>query len=154
MKKVLIQFVLIFIYMSSIEFIAISQNIKNVQNEILVKKKEFFNEKIPLSVDEQKKFWPIYEDYFKRLNYISQQRNSLLDFFTSNEKNLSSDEINDIYKKLMKLQEDEYNLTKEYFEKFKQILPEGKVIKLFIVENEFKKWLLSQALTIRQNKRN
>jgi len=130
-----------------------SQNIKNIQEEILKKKKEFFNEKIPLSIAEQKKFWPLYEDYFMRLNYINQQRNSLMQYFNSNENNLSENEVKDILDKLMKLQDDEFNLTKEYFNKFKTVLPERKVVKIFVIENEFKKWLLSQTLTIRQNRK-
>lgn len=153
MKNILILKVLFILILMSISNIVESQNIKNVQDEILKKKKEFFNEKIPLNVAEQKKFWPLYEDYFMRLNYINQQRNSLMQYFNSNENNLSENEVKDILDKLMKLQDEEYNLTKEYFNKFKTVLPERKVVKIFVIENEFKKWLLSQTLTIRQNRR-
>lgn len=153
MKNILILKVLFILILMSISTIVESQNIKNVQDEILKKKKEFFNEKIPLNVAEQKKFWPLYEDYFMRLNYINQQRNSLMQYFNSNENNLSENEVKDILDRLMKLQDEEYNLTKEYFNKFKTVLPERKVVKIFVIENEFKKWLLSQTLTIRQNRR-
>jgi len=152
MKKFVLKLLFI-LSLFSITTISICQNIKKIQNEILTKKKEFFNEKIPLNLEEQKKFWPVYEDYFKRLNFINQQRNSLMNYFSSNEKNLSDEEIKDILEKIVKLEDEEYKVNKEYYEKFKAILPERKLVKIFILENDFKKWLLTQTLNIRENRR-
>lgn len=98
-------------------------------------KKKFFNEKLSLSAAEQKKFWPIYNEYHKK------QRKLNSDFRKKYKENdliyMTNEEAEKYLSDFNKLKEDELKLMKEYQKKFKAILPVKKVIMIYKLEKEF-----------------
>ena len=125
----------------------------NVMEKIQAKKKVFFDEKLQLTPEESDQFWPVYNDYTNRKNLINQQRNSLMAYYVQNEKNLNDREINETLEKLLDFQRQETALMETYINKFKEFLPDSKVIKIFITEVQFKKLLLNQSIQTRLNTR-
>src|SRR4030042_6889304 len=121
----------------------------NVMEKIQAKKTVFFNEKLQLTPEESDQFWPVYNDYTNRKNLINQQRNSLMAYYVQNEKNLNDREINETLEKLLDFQRQETALMETYINKFKEFLPDSKVIKIFITEVQFKKLLLNQSIKTR-----
>ncbi|MFO7659215.1 MAG: hypothetical protein R6W78_19310 [Bacteroidales bacterium] len=119
--------------------------VKKIQN----RKIEFISERLNLTPEEEEKFWPVYNDYTNRKNLINQQRNSLLLYFEQNEKNLSDKEVSETLQKIMAFQHQETALMDQYVNRFREFLPESKIVKVFVVEVQFRRWLLTQGVQSR-----
>jgi hypothetical protein len=123
----------------------LAQN-KESDKEDMVKAQKiaFFTEKLNLSPEEAQKFWPVYNDYWKRKNKIIEDRRSLMKECNDKMSKLSAREIEhygDLYIKSHKLEAD---LLEEFNLKFKKVLPVEKVMKLYFADHEFKTYLLQQ----------
>jgi hypothetical protein len=112
-------------------------------------KVSFFNEKLQLSAAESAKFWPVYTDYQNRRDKITRDRNTLMQYFEMNKANLSESEATASIAKYVAFQQEETRLLETYTRKFQEFLPSKKVLRIYLVELEFKKWLLEN---LRQNK--
>ncbi len=119
------------------------------QDNIQQQKINFFTENLQLTTGESAKFWPVYNDYQNRRDRITRERNTLLDYFESNRSNLSENETEEMVARFISFQQDETRLLETYTRKFQEFLPARKVMQIYIVELDFKKWLL---LNLRQNK--
>ncbi len=120
-----------------------------ILKRIQAKKVEFINEKLELTPQEKEQFWPVYNDYTARRNLINQQRNSLMLYFQQNENNIDAKEVTNTLNKLLDYQHQETSLMDQYVQKFREILPEAKVVKIFITEVQFRRWLLTQGVQAR-----
>ena len=125
----------------------------NAMAKIQARKKAFFNEKLQLTPKEAAQFWPVYNDYSNRKNLINQQRNSLMAFYVQNEKNLDGREMTETLDKLVDFQKQETALMEDYTDRFREFLPDSKVIKIFVTELQFKRFLLTQSIRPRPNTR-
>jgi hypothetical protein len=105
-------------------------------------KVRYFNEKLQLTPAEAKSFWPVYNDYQNRKEKITDDRNNLLRYFTSNSKNMTPAEASDAIEKYLLYQQQENDLLHSYTKKFLEFMPPKKVMQIFITENDFKKLLL------------
>ena len=121
-----------------------------VLKRLQAKKVEFINQKLELTPKEKEQFWPVYNDYSARRNLINQQRNSLMLYFQQNENNMDAKEVTNTLNKLVNYQHQETALMDQYVQKFKEFLPEAKVVKIFITEVQFRRWLLTQGVQGRQ----
>lgn len=109
----------------------------------------FFTEKLQLTPNESAKFWPVYNDYQNRRDKITRDRNTLLQYYEANKANMTESEANDVIGKYISFQQEETRLLESYTKKFQEFLPAKKVVRIYIVELDFKKWLLEN---LRQNK--
>jgi hypothetical protein len=119
------------------------------QDNLQQQKMIFFTENLQLTPTESGQFWPVYNDYQNRRDKITRDRNTLLKYFESNKANLTEAEANILIGKYLAFQEEETQLLESYTKKFREFLPAKKVMRIYIVELEFKKWLLEN---LRQNK--
>jgi hypothetical protein len=119
------------------------------QDNLQQQKMSFFNEKLQLTADESAKFWPVYNDYQNRRDRITRDRNTLLQYFEANQSNMTETEARGMIIKYIDFQKEETVLLDTYTERFMQFLPAKKVMRIYLVELEFKKWLLEN---LRQNK--
>lgn len=119
------------------------------QESLQQQKTAFFNQKLQLTPTESAKFWPVYNDFQNRRDKIARDRNNLLQYYETNKANMSEKEAGEAIQKYLQYQADETRLLETYTAKFREFLPPKKVMQLFNVELEFKKWLLEN---LRQNK--
>ncbi len=119
------------------------------QDNLSQQKVIFFTENLQLTPTESGQFWPVYNDYQNRRDKITRDRNTLLKYFESNKANLTEAEANILIGKYLAFQQEETQLLESYTKKFREFLPAKKVMRIYIVELEFKKWLLEN---LRQNK--
>ena len=119
------------------------------QESLQQQKVAFFTENLQLTPAESARFWPAYNDYQNRRDKITRDRNNLLKYFESNKNNLNESEAADLIGKYLAFQQEETQLLETYTKKFREILPATKVMRIYIVELDFKKWLLEN---LRQNK--
>ena len=121
--------------------------------KIQAKKIAFFTEKLQLTSVEAQRFWPVYNEYVNKKTTINQQRNNLIKYYIENEKKLTDKETADILDKFIGFQKSETELMEVYTKKFSVFMPEDKVIKIYITEIQFKRWLLSQTIPPRPNRK-
>lgn len=125
------QFLLICVFITgSFQFVD-AQTKQNREEKIESLKIAFITEKLQLTSDEAKKFWPVYNDYEKEVKTI-----------TVNSKN------GDVIENEEKL----VAVKKKYRPAFEKILGTDKMNKLFIAEREFRN-LLIKRLKNRNNRR-
>ena len=114
---------------------------------------KYFTERLNLSEKEAKKFWPVYNDYQNRKNLIAQERKSTTTYFIQNSENMNEDEISELLEKYINYQKRETRLLEVYTNKFREFLPEKKVLQVFILEVKFRQWLLKTHMKPRPNTR-
>ena len=131
MKRIL--YILIFI---SISFAAFSQGGKKDKIEAL--RVAFITQQLNLTTDESQKFWPVYNEYQDKFRAARKEFKGTATTFASDK------EAQDFLDAELLFKQRELNLYKEYYDKFKKILPLKKVAALRQAEEEFKKELLKQ----------
>jgi hypothetical protein len=124
--------------------ISFAQGGGSKHERVQAQKIAFFTERLQLTTTEAEKFWPIYNDFQSRKHKIANERRTLTQYFDENSSNMTEKEISESLDKFIELQKKETELLEMYNEKFKQILPEEKVMKIYITEFQFKNWLLKQ----------
>lgn len=133
---------------------AFAQLDKEAKLKQLQKQKiNYFTERLNLSEKEARKFWPVYNDYQNRKNLVAQERKSTTAYFIQNSENMNEDEISELLKKYINYQKRETRLLEVYTNKFREFLPEKKVLQVFILEVKFRQWLLKTHMKPRPNTR-
>ncbi len=125
------------------------ENLKKLQDQ----KVEYFTKRLELTRDQSKKFWPVYNDYQNRKNLIAQERRNTVKYFTENSENISEEETAELLDKYINYQKRETVLLEDYANKFHEFLPEKKVMQVFILEVQFRQWLLKMHMKPRPNVR-
>lgn len=101
----------------------------------------FINEKVNFTAAESQAFWPLYNEYNDKIDQarksFRQQCVKNIDFTTLSDKDAEA-----YLNAELSLKQKEYELYKEYFEKFKKVLPVKKVALLRRAEEEFRKELI------------
>jgi hypothetical protein len=138
-KKNLLIFVLglsyIFIY---------SQNedkfLNKDREKIKAQKVSFISHSLDLSVNEAQAFWPVYNEYDKKLEKIFTDGRNMIRMDKID--NMSDKEAEQIAEKFIENETQMANLQKEYYAKFKTVLSPKKILKFYASEKEFHRKLL------------
>ena len=131
--------------------ILVAQDQKRLQQtqRIESEKIAFFTNKLNLSPEEARNFWPVYNEFSNLRSEVNKEKNEVLRNLNQNYLTLSDKDLEEGGDKVVSLTLKEAELTKEYHEQFKKVLPAGKVVRLYQVENQFRRILLEQL----QNRR-
>lgn len=101
----------------------------------------FISSKVTLTNQEAQLFWPLYNDYNDKLDNLKksfrQQFVKDVDFNALNDKEAEAYLIAELLVK-----QKEYELSKEYYEKFKKVLPVKKIALIRRAEEDFRKELI------------
>ena len=98
----------------------------------------FFNEKLDLSEEEAREFWPVQEDLHNRKMKINEEEKTLLTYYSSNFEAMSEQEIDETIEKFLALQEKRVALSMEYHEKFEGIIGKKKTMRMYALDREFR----------------
>jgi hypothetical protein len=104
----------------------------------------FITERLELSTGEAEKFWPVYNDYENRKHKIMKEIRDLRKYYTENQESIGEKEQLELLDKFIKLQKEDAELLPSYHEKFIEVLPPQKVMKLYISEIQFRNYLLQK----------
>jgi len=106
----------------------------------------YITEKLNLTTDEAKKFWPVYDLYRSSKDELKKQRRDNADQVkkAGGIDNMSEADVQKIIASESDIKTRELELEKQYVAKFEQVLPIRKVAKFYIAEEEFKLYLLKQ----------
>jgi hypothetical protein len=101
----------------------------------------FISSKVPLSNQESQLFWPLYNEYNDKADNLKksfrQQFIRDVDYSTVTDKEAEAYLVAELT-----LKQKEYELSKEYYEKFKKVLPIKKIALIRRAEEDFKKELI------------
>ncbi|MGB3199205.1 MAG: hypothetical protein WBB17_15890 [Saprospiraceae bacterium] len=100
----------------------------------------FITTKLDLSTEESTKFWPVYNEFSKKRFEL--RKNTKLD--RRQQDSMNESDSKKALDQQMENQEKEVALKKNYYEKFKAILPAQKLVKLEEAEMEFNKEVLKK----------
>ena len=129
----------------------VSSQVHERNQDFQAQKVGFFTKKLQLSTKEAQEFWPVYNNYQLRKNKIIQDRRSITRYYIQNLKNLSEKEIEEMTGNYIRLMKEESDLLQTFHEKFKEVLPISKVMKIYIAEEQYKTLLLRQLRNKRIN---
>lgn len=118
------------------------------QDRIKAVKIAVFTETLDLTSKEAEKFWPIYNEYEKKIRSIDKQVRELGKGFESK----TDKEIEAAIEKRFSLQEEKIEIEREYYKKFKKAIPVKKIAKIPVAQRAFKKRLV-QEMRNRENMR-
>ncbi len=122
-------------------FVVIAQPAASKRDKIDALRVSFINQKVNFTTQETQLFWPLYDEYNDKLENarksFRQQYIKNTDFTAITDK-----EAEAYINAELALKQREYELYKEYFEKFKKVLPIKKVALIRRAEEEFKKELI------------
>jgi len=121
-----------------------SQNNDNSTNDrkekIKAQKIAFITQSLDLSVSEAQLFWPVYNEYHKKIEKIICDERKLFKF--DKIETLTDKEIEAISDKYIDSEVQQADLLKEYHAKLKNVMSPKKILQLYIAEKEFHKKLI------------
>jgi hypothetical protein len=123
------------------------------KEKIKARKVAFITEKINLSVEEAQIFWPLYNEYEGHKETLQREKADILKKIVAEYNDTDESELEQLSDEFVEMQVKEAQLSKEYHEEFKKVLPVRKVLKLYKAENEFKRYLLEELQKRRENRR-
>ena len=100
----------------------------------------FMTDKLELTPEESKNFWPLYNEYDDKMREVRQS--DVLRPFQI--KNLSDDEALEVMNKYFKKESEKLDLRKAYFERFKEAIPPRKIVRIVPAEEAFKREILKK----------
>lgn len=112
------------------------------REKIKAQKIAFITNSLDLTPDEAQLFWPVYNEYNKKLDDISSEKMKIMREVKTKKIELTEKEAETLADKIVELQSGEANLLKEYHVKFKKTLSKNKILKLYQTELKFKKQLI------------
>lgn len=119
-----------------------------MQEKIEAFKIAFFTEKLQLTPDESKDFWPLFNEF-------ENEREALKDRFGLEDRRIelmSDQEVETFLTKHIEMEEQMVKLRRDYIQRFKQVLPIRKVAMLQRVDTEFKRALLEEIKKRRESR--
>jgi len=112
--------------------------------QLMAQKVAFITNKLELTPIEAQKFWPIYNEFFKKKEMLNNEKKKVTHSLQLNWQSLTTEKKEELSDRIVAFKIEEANLEKIYHEKFKTVLPIDKVILLYNAENQFKNYLLKQ----------
>lgn len=103
-----------------------------------------YTDVLKLSPQEAKLFWPVFEEYQKKLKDIQTQEKKERNQAVKNWSLLTDPEAALLLDKMMDYEQKQLDLKKQYIEEFKKVIPVKKVLLLRKAELQFKKALLEK----------
>ena len=147
MKKILFIAIPLFLFMTSIQAQQ-DRGRAQRQERIQTFKVAFFSEKLQLTPEESKNFWPLFNQFEEKQEALREKynlRGQRLEF-------LSDIEVKEHVMNQLEMEHEVVKVRKDYTMQFMDVLPIRKVAMLQRVNREFKKELLKEMRERRQNR--
>jgi hypothetical protein len=102
-----------------------------------------FTDVLPLSADEAKVFWPIYNEYQKEIKALKKSYDDKMKSFKESGE-ISEEKANEILTVYFDKKQKQLDLEKKYMKKMESAIPTTKIIRIPKAEKRFKKALLEE----------
>ena len=113
----------------------------------------FLTERLNLSAEEAKVFWPVYNKYQDELEQLRKSRRENLMNAKLNFDEMSDSEVEKTIDNELMYRQGELDVLKKYNPQFKKVLPVKKVAKLYKAEEDFKRKLIDMIQDRKEERR-
>ncbi|MFK7921835.1 MAG: hypothetical protein AB8H47_07750 [Bacteroidia bacterium] len=111
----------------------------------------FLTQKLSLSSEEAKVFWPVYDAYREELKQVYRRRRRIERRIQSELDEMTEIQMERLSNHYINLQKDEYEIRAKYHESFKEVLTPRKIILLYKAESDLNREILKRLRENRQN---
>jgi len=116
---------------------------KSKMDQIKAERVAYITQELSLTSAEAEKFWPVFNEYSEKRHHLKKETRQLKREMKTSIENEENKEA-ELFEKILSKEEEEIQLIREYLPKFKSVLPENKVYKLYIAEEKFKRYMLKK----------
>ena len=114
--------------------VSLDTYIQLMKADLKTKKIALISEAMEFTPEEESNFWPIYNKYDAEKEKIFDKELTILKEYAENYENMSAELAENLLDRSFKLDEQRMELKKDYFKKFKKVLPTVKAVKFFQVD--------------------
>ncbi len=114
-------------------------------------KVSFLTTNLELSPAEAQKFWPVYNQLEKERWEAQKFRREMEEKVQDAQESMSENSIKKLTREFAGSLQKEADLLVDYNEKFLEILPAGKVLRLYKAENEFRMYMIKKFRDRKKN---
>ncbi len=132
---------------------AFAQEERPARQKVEAMKIGFLTERLNLTPEEAKVFWPVYNKYQDEVEVIRKSRRDNLTNARMNFDEMSDKDVEKAIDSEIASRQNELDIMKKYHPQFKQVLPVKKVAKLYKAEEDFKRKLLDMIKERRGDRR-
>jgi len=140
MKRTICTGITIFIILGCFCKTAVAQEGEKIRSMRIA----IYSDVLKLTPQEAKLFWPVFEEYQKKLKDIQSQEKKERNEAAKNFNDMSDPEAAALLNKMLDYEQKQLDLKKQYIEEFKKVIPVKKVLLLRKAELQFKKALLEK----------
>ena len=140
MKRTTYIVITILIILGSFSRVALAQEGERIKSMRIA----VYTDALRLSPQEAKAFWPVFDEYQKKLKDIQLQEKRERNQAVKNWTTLTDAEASQLLDKMIEFEQKQIDLKKQYIEEFKKVIPVKKVLLLRKAELQFKKALLEK----------
>lgn len=127
----------LFMFLASMAFTQTADDYIEVLRSVLkTEKKAAIAEVMQLNEQEAEVFWPLYNEFNEKMYTVQSKRVKIIKDFAANFDSMTDVKADELWTASMNFKQESLNLTKQYYKKFKKILPAGKAAKYFQAENK------------------
>ena len=115
----------------------LAQSQEELTNEVIkAKKKQIVGANMKLTEEEQKAFWPLYENYQAELNKLEDKEIALITMYAENYQDMTDEKAQDLLEQFLAVDEEALKVRRAHVKKFLKVLPAKRVARYFQVENK------------------
>jgi len=115
-----------------------ADNMQIVREKIRADKKLVVAETMGMTESEGKAFWPVYEAYQRDLAKLNDRTIKLIKDYAEKYGAMSDEAARKLIDEYMAIETERLKLRQSYLPRFRQVLPEQKVLRYYQVENKIK----------------
>ena len=115
---------------------AADANLDILRSTIRANKKALVAANLTLSDEEAAKFWPLYDEYQKKLTAVNDRLVALIKDYTSNYATLADEHALKLTEQYLGVEDDRIKVRREYLPQFGKLLSGRKVARFFQIENK------------------
>lgn len=101
----------------------------------------YINSNLPLSAEEQTKFWPVYDEMKTKMRELNKKEMQARSNVKNNLETMSEADLKTQVESMQALEQEKLTLKKEYSSKIASIITWKKSVKLVMIEKQFKEQL-------------
>ena len=113
-----------------------AETMEIVREKIRADKKLLIAENMQLTESEAKAFWPVYDGYQARLQKLTEHTLALIQDYGDHYLTMSDEAARKLVGEYLAIQAERVKLMQTFLPKFRQVLPEKKVMRYYQLENK------------------
>jgi len=99
-------------------------------------KKLIVSHNLPLTAQEARRFWPVYDDYQRAWQDLDERMTTLITDYARHQQDLSDEKTEQLVNDMLTLDEERAKLPRSYLPQFTQVLPIKKVARYYQIERK------------------